>query len=658
MNSAPRICLSVICLTGVAPGLPGQQRQLPDAARAQIDILLAPFDLVSTPGCAVGIAQDGQLIFAHGYGMSDLAAGTRLSPTSVLGLASYSKQFTAAAIALLEQQGRLSTDDDIRRWLPEMPSYGSPIRIRDLLHHTSGIRDYLSMAGLAGHDAEGLLPPDVSMGLIIRQRGLNHPTGERSSYSNSNYFLLAQIVERATGMQFATFLADHIFKPLGMHHTRFASAGDAVGGQAESYREAEDGRLMQVTLTSMLSGDGGAYGTVADLAKWEANFWNPTLGTDPAALVQTMRTEGRFADGRAIGYGWGTQFSTYRGARTEGHGGTWGGYRSMVLRFPAQRMAAIVLCNRLEISPFQVTRRLADIVIGDSLAASTEAPGSLRTPGNPPTPTGTMMARVVLEQYTGRFQSTELEASYIFALDSTGLTLATPWSSPQRVIVTHADTLATSGRTLVIQRDSGGKVSGFTLNSGRVRGVEFQRIAPIPLRIPRGNAVIIDGVAGAGEWDSAHRLEIAVTPGHRIAVQVQHDGDALLVSFNGFRNTDSSLRVPEVLIDPRGDGGTSWGTDDWWFHASARDCASQGRFNDYTTCVGEGPTWSATNMRGAGVPPALMELRIPFALTGLAAGRCFRVAFNVTNTRPQWEFWPATARMESPSSWAEACLDR
>jgi CubicO group peptidase (beta-lactamase class C family) len=115
MNSAPRICLSVICLTGVAPGLPGQQRQLPDAARAQIDILLAPFDLVSTPGCAVGIAQDGQLIFAHGYGMSDLAAGTRLSPTSVLGLASYSKQFTAAAIALLEQQGRLSTDDEL--WL-------------------------------------------------------------------------------------------------------------------------------------------------------------------------------------------------------------------------------------------------------------------------------------------------------------------------------------------------------------------------------------------------------------------------------------------------------------------------------------------------------------------------------------------------------------
>lgn len=658
MNHIMPIMLIGACLGGVVEHLPAQQHSLPDAARERIDALLAPFDSITTPGCAIGAVRDGQVLLAHGYGMADLAAGTRLSSTSVLGIASLSKQFTAAAVALLVEDGQLTIEDDIRRWLPEMPSYNAPIRIRDLLYQTSGLRDHLSMTALAGRDEEGRLPVPVAMELIARQRGLNHPPGHSYSYSNTNYFLLARIVERASGLRFATFMQQRVFQPLGMMHTRFAADGEVVTQQAESYREGADGRLQQVSLAGMLSGEGGAYSTVADLARWEANLLVPRLGRDPEALVRLLRTHETFADGRPIGYGWGTQFSGYRGAATEGHGGTWGGFRSYALRLPAHKFAAIALCNRLEISPFQVTRRLADIVLGDSLAPSTDTAASLRTPTGDAAPSiGADAAPGALTQYTGRFSSDELETTYVIAQDSAGLTLATPWTVPQRLRITHADTLTGPSRTLVVRRDSAGGVTGFTLNSGRVREVEFSRRANAPLRIPRGGPVTIDGIEGDGEWTMARQVEIVVAPSYRITVRVQHDNSALLVAFSGFRNTDSAIRVPEVLLDPRHDGGSAWGPDDWWFHASARDCANKGRFNDYAACTSDGTTWSATNIRGGSITPAVMELRIPLVMVGLSVGSCFGIAFDVTNTQTHWEFWPATATLDAPASWSEGCLE-
>jgi CubicO group peptidase (beta-lactamase class C family) len=419
----------------------------------------------------------GELRLAKGYGMADLASGSRLEPATVMGLASLSKQFTAAAIALLIDEGRIDPAASIQVYIPEFPVYDAPIRVRDLVHHTSGLRDHLSMIALAGGDPEGRIPRSVALRLITRQSRPNWTPGTAYGYSNANYFLLAEIVSRVTSSDFRTFMRQRLFSPLGMTSSRFASDGEAVPGQAESYRVGPGGVLEQVALGGMLSGDGGAYATIEDLARWEAHFSEPRLGRNPVKLVERLRSRGTTADGQPLFYGWGTQFGSYRGAEIETHGGTWGGFRSYYLRIPSHRAAFAVLCNQLEISPFQLTRRLADIYLGSQLAPATEASPP---PTNPPEPSvasvGRSLSPAEAAPYLGRYESDELDTHYIIELAADGAAvLRIPRAEPLPLPMTGTDTLAPSSRQLVVVRDRSGCVTGLVLNTGRVRGVRFTK---------------------------------------------------------------------------------------------------------------------------------------------------------------------------------------
>ena len=263
---------------------------------AQVDELFAQWDTRDSPGAAVGIFKDGRIIYARGYGVANLDYGIPLVPQSVLRIGSISKQFVAMCIAILAEQEKLSFDDDIRTYLPEMPDYGEPIAIRHLLHHTSGIREYLTLVGLIGKpegSGFGYTTREL-VDLLARQQKLNFSPGDRFSYTNSGYFLLAEIITRVTGTKASAFAQENVFDPLGMKNTRFYDDPDAIiRNQAMGYSAKRDGGYRLDILRSEVIGDLGVITTIEDFLRWDNNFYDNQLGAGTQELIETMFNRGR-----------------------------------------------------------------------------------------------------------------------------------------------------------------------------------------------------------------------------------------------------------------------------------------------------------------------------------------------------------------------------
>ncbi len=239
----------------------------------RVDKLFAQWDKPGSPGCALAVIENGKTIYERGYGSANLECNIPITPESVFYVGSCSKQFTAMSIALLAHQGKLSLDDDIRKYVPEMPDYGSPITVRQLIHHTSGLRDYLSLLGIAGLDFGSYHKPDV-LELIARQKELNFKPGDQYLYSNSGYFLLAVIVERVSGKSFREFTQENIFKPLGMTHTHFHDDYTMlIKNRASGYFPADQGAFRNFISTFDCVGSGGLFTSVEDLYFWDQNFY-------------------------------------------------------------------------------------------------------------------------------------------------------------------------------------------------------------------------------------------------------------------------------------------------------------------------------------------------------------------------------------------------
>jgi CubicO group peptidase (beta-lactamase class C family) len=333
---------------------------------AQVDEVFKEFTAPGSPGCTVGVYQGDRIVHRGAYGMANLDHDVRLNPGSVFHVASVSKQFTATAILLLEQDGKLSLDDDVRKFVPELPAFGPRITIRHLAHHTSGIRDQWDLLGLAGwRYSRDLITDDDVLQMLARQKDLNFTPGERHLYSNSGYTLMAIIVSRASGQTFRAFTTERIFTPLGMTHTRFRdSFTDVVKGQAYGY--AREGAGFRLSVTNFdTAGATSLLTTVEDLARWNGNFDDPKVGG--RALLNSLLTRGVLNDGRRIDYAVGISHGTYRGLATVGHGGADAGYRSAFLRFPEQKFGTAVLCNLASANPAQLTQRIADIYLAGTL---------------------------------------------------------------------------------------------------------------------------------------------------------------------------------------------------------------------------------------------------------------------------------------------------
>ncbi len=332
---------------------------------ARVDSVFAPWDRSDSPGCALGIVKDGQLVYARGYGMANLEHSIPIAPRTVFDIGSTAKQFTAASILLLEQQGKLSRDDDIRRFLPEIPDYGRPITIRHLLHHTSGLRDYLTLMALAGIHFDGVTTEEDALRIIARQKGLNFAPGEDYLYSNSGYFLLSLIVKRVSGRSLREFAEENIFRPLGMKSTQFQDDHTRIiPHRATGYAPAPSGGFRLNMSQFEQTGDGALWTTVEDLVLWDRNFYEPKVGGPD--LIRQLLEPGRLLSGETVAYAAGLIKGTYRGLTVIRHGGSWAGYRAELLRFPEQRFSVICLCNLSTINPTRLAYQVADLYLASA----------------------------------------------------------------------------------------------------------------------------------------------------------------------------------------------------------------------------------------------------------------------------------------------------
>jgi CubicO group peptidase (beta-lactamase class C family) len=332
----------------------------------KVDSLFSEWDKPDSPGCAIAIIQGGKVIYSHGYGMADLEHAVPISTNSVFDIASTSKQFVAMSVALLARQGKLSLDDEIQKYLPEIRQYEYPITIRHLIHHTSGLRDYVAVMELAGWRFENDYSDDEIISLITRQKELNFQPGEEHLYSNTGYFLLGEIAKRVSGLSLRAFANEAIFAPLGMKNAHFHDDfSEIVKNRAVGY-SPKDGGGYRIDMSLFDGvGDGGVYTTVEDLCLWDANFYHNIVGGCGQDLIEEITTPGRLNSGEALDYAFGLFVRPYRGLRMIGHDGRWMGYRAEMIRFPEQRFSVICLSNLSTINPARLAKQIADVYLAE-----------------------------------------------------------------------------------------------------------------------------------------------------------------------------------------------------------------------------------------------------------------------------------------------------
>ena len=374
----------------IASPLVAQQAQRADSAAA-VDAVFSGWTSTSTPGCAVGVARDGRTILTRAYGMANLEYDVPIAPTTIFEAGSVSKQFTAAAVVLLALDGKLSLEDPIRKHLPELPPYGDSITIRQMLNHTSGLRDWGTVAAAAGWPrGTRTYTHRHVLDIIARQRSLNYRPGDEYLYSNSNYNLAAMIVERVSGQSLADFTRARIFQPLGMRNTSWRDEyRRIVKHRSTAYAGNPSTGFRQDMPFENVYGNSSLLTTVEDLIQWNQNFAKPVVGGP--RFVAEMLTPGKLNNGRTITYALGLVRESWRGVPVISHGGATAGYRAYLARYPEQRLDVALLCNSGSVNPEAISNRVAEIFLAPRLQpATTQAASGI---GVPP---GTLHARAGL----------------------------------------------------------------------------------------------------------------------------------------------------------------------------------------------------------------------------------------------------------------------
>jgi len=383
------------------------------ALRRQARRLLAPWDGATTPGATLGLVRDGALVLHESAGAASLELGIPIGPETSFRVASVSKQFTCAAILLLAAEGRLAVEDPIHRWLPELPDFGAPITIDQLMRNCSGIRDMLELMRLGGTDLSHAATPPQLLAAIGRQHSLNFAPGTRFLYSNSGFLLLGRIVEAVAGEPLGTFLERRILAPLGMTRTRHTpGVTEVVPGLATGYFPQEGG-FIRAPHGFPLGGEGGLVSCVEDLALWDRNFTTGLVGG--TALPAALAERAPFANGSLNLYARGLEVTSHRGLRTEAHGGLWPGYRTAFLRAPEAALTVIAIANHGGIDVAYLAQRMLD-------AAIEGRPGLHPVPALPPRPT--------LEPLAGRWVEPGSGTTVELSIAANGRPIATQHGLP------------------------------------------------------------------------------------------------------------------------------------------------------------------------------------------------------------------------------------
>lgn len=362
----------------------------------QIDEIAKSFVQAGQPGATVAVAQGDKIIFSKGYGSANPEYDLPNTPSTIFHVASVSKQFTAFAIALLADQGKLSLDDDIRKHLPELHDFGHKITLRHLVHHTSGLRDQWNLLALAGWRLDDVITKNQVLRLISRQDELNVKPGEEFNYCNTGYTLMAEIVSRVSGKSFADWCSENIFKPLKMNNTLFYDDHEKiVKGRAYSFHDTPEG-LKKSVLSYANAGATSLFTTAEDLTKWANNFYTMKVGN--ANVMKQMEERGILNKGDTINYAFGQDISNYKGIRTIAHSGGDAGYRSYLLRFPEQKYAIIVLSNMASFNPGSLAYKIADVCLKGTLKEDVKKEEVKKVDGT------FKVSEALLKLYEGQYQ--------------------------------------------------------------------------------------------------------------------------------------------------------------------------------------------------------------------------------------------------------------
>lgn len=331
----------------------------------KIDSMFSAWNNTNTPGCAVGIVRNDTLIFSKGYGMANIENKRPITPKSIFTMCSVSKQFTAYCILLLENQGNLKLNEDVHLYLPWIPEFGKKITIHNLLNHTSGIRDYMELLNITGVGSDGMMTQDLALNIIKRQRTLNFNPGERYSYSNSNYILLAEIVKKVSDMSFNAFADSAIFKPLGMLNTHFQdnnNNNELILGKAQPYQQTDSIHFAGDFVNVSSYGDGGLVSNIEDMAKWMSIFY--TEKRSNSKIIIPFTKKGLLNNGVEINYGMGVEILNFRGLKVVAHsGGIGNSYRIFSCAIPEIKMSFLVFSNVGDFAPWFKAFELAGLFV-------------------------------------------------------------------------------------------------------------------------------------------------------------------------------------------------------------------------------------------------------------------------------------------------------
>jgi len=435
----------------------------------QIDALFEEWNSNDSPGCALGIVRNGQLIYGKGYGVADMEHDIPITASTVFYIASVSKQFITMSILLLQEQGKLDLDDEIQKYLLDFPKYEVPLTIRHFIHHTSGVRDYLTLWTLAGNDYMDYIDEDAVYRMIKRQKTLNFTPGEKYLYSNSCYFMLAMIVEKASGQSMKEFAQENIFGPLNMKSSHFHDNYlHLVKNRAFSYR-SNDKSFDNLIMRFDLVGSGGLYSSINDLYLWDQNFYKNKLGRADSELLKTMHKDGLLNNGESAGYAFALRNGKYRGLKTISHGGSLAGYRSQLMRFPDQKFSVIILGNLASFKAKTMAQKVADVYLDDFMDPVEKESTSIKS---------TKSEEIIsfnatnIEQYEGTYYSEELEVDYLIYKENNRLYARVKNREPVELKPIKKDTFSNEIE-LVFTRDQNNKVFGLIINAGRVQNLTF-----------------------------------------------------------------------------------------------------------------------------------------------------------------------------------------
>ncbi len=391
---APLLSLLAVVIVCMVPS----EARAADVMEDRINKLVLQTVKPDGPGCALLVVDDGKIVFQRAYGIADMETGLPITTASAFNIASVTKQFTAACIALLVEKGQVSLDDDIRKYLPELPAYEAPIQIKHLLHHTSGIRDLALLSFLKGLPLDETYSEPVLLDLLTRQKELNFRPGEARSYSNSGYFLLGVIIQRVTGMPVGTYAEKQIFAPLGMTHTSYHHEPERLGKNL-TVGHVPDGagkyRRTYVAPDTRDFGHDGIYTTVEDLYLWDQNFFRNKIGG--ANFNTLLQTRGTLNNGDTLTYAFGLDIGEHGGLRTVSHGGGSLGYQAFLLRFPERKFSVICLAN-YGLNATKLSYEIADLYLG----IPKEKPAPAPTPA-PVTDTVANVDPAVYAGFAGRY---------------------------------------------------------------------------------------------------------------------------------------------------------------------------------------------------------------------------------------------------------------